>query len=92
MPNNGHDLPRVNDGGNTQYNGYNGLNNGTFHANQGPNVRPTQVNQQVNQPIGVPYDPNVLLRNQIAEIVQDQMVVGCVLLSGRLILSHILIW
>ena len=28
--NGGHNLPRVNEGVNTQYNGYNGLNNGTF--------------------------------------------------------------
>lgn len=30
----------------------------------------------MNQPVGVPYDPNVMLRNQIMEIVQDQMVFG----------------
>lgn len=55
--NGGHNLPHINEGMNTQHNGYNGLNNGTFPANQGPNIRPPQTNQQVNQPIGVPYEP-----------------------------------
>ncbi|KAL2491132.1 Retrotransposon gag protein [Abeliophyllum distichum] len=40
-----------------------------------PNNRPQTIPPS-NQPIGVPYDPNMVLRNQIAEIMQDQMAFG----------------
>ncbi|KAL2480327.1 hypothetical protein Adt_33293 [Abeliophyllum distichum] len=69
----GQNTTRVNDGVNVQVNGNNGLNNGNFAT--GPNNRPQMI-PPVNQPICVPYDPNVVLRNQIAEITQDQMTFG----------------
>ncbi|CAI9761637.1 unnamed protein product [Fraxinus pennsylvanica] len=58
-----------------QANCNNGPKNGNFVANEGPTIRP-QINQPVNQDVGVLYDPNVMLRNQNLEIVHDQMVFG----------------
>lgn len=72
---NGQNTSHVNDGENAQANGNIGLNNGIFVANQGPNIRPQTI-PPMNQPLGVPYDPNVMLRNQIMEIMQDQMAFG----------------
>ncbi|KAL2466467.1 putative retroelement [Abeliophyllum distichum] len=71
----GQNVTRVNNGANVQVNGNNVLNNGNFATNPGPNNRPQMI-PPVNQPIGVSYDLNVGLRNQIAEIMQDQMAFG----------------
>ncbi|KAL2471300.1 hypothetical protein Adt_39436 [Abeliophyllum distichum] len=66
---------RINDGGNPYLNGNNGPNNSTYIPNIGQNVvRPQSMPH--TQPIGVPYDPNAILRDQVIEIMQDQIAVG----------------
>ncbi|KAL2543307.1 hypothetical protein Adt_04285 [Abeliophyllum distichum] len=69
----GPNVTRINDGGNPYLNGNNGSNNGMFMPNMGPNVvRPPTV-PYVHQPIGVPFDPNAILREQVMEIMQRQL-------------------
>ncbi|KAL2531902.1 hypothetical protein Adt_05253 [Abeliophyllum distichum] len=70
----GPNVTRINDGGNPYLNGNNRSNNGMFMPNMGPNnvVRPPTV-PYVNQSIGVPFDPNTILRDQVIEIMQDQL-------------------
>ncbi|KAL2470852.1 Retrotrans gag domain-containing protein [Abeliophyllum distichum] len=66
----------INDGGNLYLNGNNGPNNGTYIPSIGPNVVRPQAMPYPHQPIGVPYDPNTILRNQVMEIMQDQVAFG----------------
>ncbi|KAL2466169.1 putative retroelement [Abeliophyllum distichum] len=72
VQNMGQNATRINDGGNPYLNGNNGPNNGTFIPNIGPNVVRPQAMPYIHQPIGVLYDPNAILRDQVIEIMQDQ--------------------
>ncbi|KAL2532805.1 hypothetical protein Adt_06156 [Abeliophyllum distichum] len=67
---------RVNDGGNPHINDNNGPNNGSFMPNIGPNLVRPHAMLYVHQPIGVPFDPNAILRYQVLEIMQDQLAFG----------------
>ncbi|KAL2490333.1 hypothetical protein Adt_25961 [Abeliophyllum distichum] len=66
----------VNDGGNPHINGSNGPNNSAFMPNIGPNLIRPQAMPYVHQPVGVPFDLNAILRDQVEEIMQDQLAFG----------------